>query len=57
MIKAKVKTTTRIIGAVALAKELGVTRAHLYKVVTGERQSRRLVAELKRRGIKCRKAI
>ena len=57
MIKAKVKTTTRLIGAVALAKELGVTRAHLHKVVTGRRQSRRLAAELKRRGIKCRKAI
>ena len=57
MIKAKVKTTTRLIGAVALAKELGVTRAHLHKVITGRRQSRRLVAELKRRGIKCRKAV
>ena len=57
MVKAKVKTTTRIIGAVALAKELGVTRTHLYKVVTGERKSRRLAAELKRRGIKCRKAV
>ena len=57
MVKAKVKTTTRLIGAVALAKELGVTREHLHKVVTGHRQSRRLVAELKRRGIKCRKAI
>lgn len=57
MVKAKVKTTMRIIGAVALAKELGVTRAHLYKVVTGERQSRRLAAELKKRGIKCRKEV
>lgn len=57
MVKAKVKTTTRIIGVVALAKELGVTRAHLHKVVTGRRESRRLVAELKKRGIKCRKAI
>ena len=57
MVKAKVKTTTRIIGAVALAKELGVTRAHLHKVVTGRRESRRLVAELKKRGIKCRKTI
>lgn len=57
MVKAKVKTTMRIIGAVALAKELGVTRAHLYKVVTGERQSRRLAAELKKRGIKCRKGV
>lgn len=57
MVKPKVKSSPRLIGAVALAKELGVTRAHLYKVVTGERQSRRLTAELKRRGIKCRKAI
>jgi hypothetical protein len=57
MIKAKVKTTTRLIGAVALAKELGVTRAHLHKVVTGRRASRRLTVELKKRGIKCRKSI
>ena len=56
MVKAKVKTTTRLIGAVALAKELGVTREHLHKVVTGRRQSRRLAAELKRRGIKCKGA-
>lgn len=57
MVKVKLKTAPRLVGAVALAKELGVTREHLHKVVTGERQSRRLVAELKRRGIKCRKAI
>ena len=57
MVKPKVKSSPRLIGAVALAKELGVTRAHLYKVVNGRRQSSRLVAELKRRGIKCRKAI
>jgi DNA-binding phage protein len=57
MIKARVKTTTRIIGVVALAKELGVTREHLYRVVKGERESRRLTSELKKRGIKCRKAI
>lgn len=56
MVKAKVKTTTRLIGAVALAKELGVTREHLHKVVTGRRQSRRLAAELKKRGIKCKGA-
>jgi hypothetical protein len=54
MVKAKVKTTTRLIGAVALAKELGVTREHLHKVVTGRRQSRRLAVELKKRGIKCK---
>ena len=52
MVQPKVKSSPRLIGAVALAKELGVTRAHLYKVVTGERQSRRLAAELKKRGIK-----
>ena len=57
MVKAKIKTVPRLIGAVALAKELGVTREHLHKVVTGERKSRRLAAELKRRGIKCRKSI
>ena len=56
MIKARVKTTTRIIGVVALAKELGVTREHLYRVVKGERESRRLTSELKKRGIKCKGA-
>lgn len=54
MVKPSIKTTTRLIGAVALAKELGVSREHLHKVVTGRRQSRRLTAELKKRGIKCK---
>lgn len=57
MVKPSIKTTTRLIGAVALAKELGVSREHLHKVVTGRRQSRRLAAELKKRGIKCRKGV
>ena len=57
MVKPSIKTTTRLIGAVALAKELGVSREHLHKVVTGRRQSRRLAAELKKRGIKCRKEV
>jgi hypothetical protein len=56
MVKAKFKTTTRLIGAVALAKELGVTREHLHKVVTGRRQSRRLAVELKKRGIQVKGA-
>ena len=52
MVKAKIKTVPRLIGAVALAKELGVTREHLRKVVIGERVSPRITRELKRRGIK-----
>lgn len=57
MVKAKLKSVPRLIGAVALARELGVTREHLRRVVTGERHSRRLSAELKKRGIKCRKSV
>lgn len=52
MVKAKLKKITRLVGAVALAKELGVTREHLRKVVIGERVSPRITRELKRRGIK-----
>ena len=51
--KARVVKTTRIVGVVALARELGVTREHLYRVVTGRVVSRRLAAKLRRRGIKC----
>ena len=51
MVKAKLKKITRLVGAVALAKELGVTREHLRKVVIGERVSPRITRELKRRGI------
>ena len=53
-------TTARIppsSAADATAKELGVSHEHLHKVVTGRRQSRRLAAELKKRGIKCRKGV
>lgn len=57
MVKAKLTTAPRLIGAVKLAEELGVTRFHLRKVVTGERRSLRLEAELKKRGIKCRKSV
>lgn len=54
MVKAKLKMRPRLVGAVALAKELGVTREHLHKVIKGERESKRLTAELKKRGIKCK---
>jgi len=57
MVKAKLKTAPRLVGAVALARELGVTREHLYMVVSGRRVSRRLTSELKKRGIKCCKLI
>ena len=37
--------------ASALARELGVTREHLWRVVTGRRESRRLTVELRKRGL------
>lgn len=40
-----------------LAGELNLSPSHICRVINGERQSRRLIAELKKRGIKCRKAI
>lgn len=52
MARVKVVKTTRIVGVVALARELGVTREHLYRVMTGRRVSRRLAAKLRRRGLK-----
>ena len=52
MARAKVVKSTRIVGVVALARELGVSREHIYRVVTGRRVSRRLAAKLRRRGIK-----
>lgn len=51
MRKVMIKQTTRIIGIEALAKELDVTRFHLYKVIKGERKSARLEAKLAKRGI------
>ena len=56
MTKARLKQTTRLVGACALAKELGVTREHLRKVVIGERVSPRITRELKKRGIKVKGA-
>ena len=50
--KIKIVTSKRIVGVIALARELGVTREHLYRVMTGRRESRRLVTELRNRGIK-----
>ena len=56
MVRAKIKTVPRLIGAVALSKELGVTREHLRKVIIGERVSPRITHELKKRGIKVKGA-
>ena len=51
----KVKQSKRIVGAQALADEIGITRFHLYKVVNGIRHpSQRVKAELDLRGIKCK---
>lgn len=55
MVKANFKTVVRMTNASALAKELKVTREHLWRVVTGRRESRRLAAELRKRGIKVAK--
>ena len=55
MVRAKIKTVARMTNASALAKELKVTREHLWRVVTGRRESRRLAAELRKRGIKVAK--
>lgn len=54
--KVKIVKTTRIVGLVALARELGVTREHLYRVMTGRIKSRSLAAQLRERGIKVRRA-
>lgn len=51
MTKVRITTTTRIVGVVALARKLGVTREHLYRVMTGRRESRRLAAKLRRLGL------
>ena len=51
LVKAKIKTVSRITNASALARELGVTREHLWRVVTGRRESRRLTVELRKRGL------
>lgn len=51
----KVKQSQRIVGAQALADEIGITRFHLYKVVNGLRHpSPRVKAELDRRNVKCK---
>ena len=55
MVKAKIKTVSRMTNASALARELGVTREHLWRVVTGRRASRRLAAQLRQRGVKVAK--
>jgi len=55
MVKAKIKTVSRITNASALARELGVTREHLWRVVTGRRESCRLTVELRKRGIEVAK--
>ena len=55
MIQAKVEKVSRLTNASALARELGVTREHLWRVVTGRRESRRLATQLRQRGIKVAK--
>ncbi|MBO5643061.1 MAG: helix-turn-helix domain-containing protein [Kiritimatiellae bacterium] len=40
-----------------LAQELKLSPSHISRVIRGVRVSARLATELKKRGIKCRKAI
>ena len=48
----KVKQVRRILGVVALAEELGVSRGHLYRVINGRRgASARVLAALAERGV------
>ncbi len=53
MVKVRmVPGSPKLIGAKALAAELGVSVAHLWRVRAGERQSRRIEAALAANGIK-----
>jgi hypothetical protein len=47
----KAKRPIRFPGICAAAEQLGITREHAYRVLTGERKSRALVAKLAKRGL------
>lgn len=49
--KLKVELKPRVLGLGRLAKELGVTQSHLYRVWTGERRSPRCEAALVAAGV------
>lgn len=49
--KKKTRRTVRRLSYRAAAAEVGVNVGHLWRVIHGERSSRRLMAELKKRGI------
>lgn len=46
---------TRIIGAAALAAELGIGRQYLNKVINGQRNAPHIRAQLAARNIKCKR--
>ena len=48
-------TFPKAIGVRALARELGRSPSHVCRVMRGERQSKRLMLLLKKRGVKCAK--
>ena len=52
MVNTKVSEDKVLRGAVALAKELGVSVQHLWRVRIGERRSPRIEAALKELGVK-----
>lgn len=49
--KTKARRQTRRLSYRAAAKELGVDIGHLWHVVNGDRVSKRLMAEMRKRGI------
>ena len=51
IMKAETKEITVLKNTVAVARRLGVSRSHLYRVIHGERKSSRLAARLRRMGI------
>ena len=50
------RTVRRLMSYRAAAAEVGVNVGHLWRVIHGERSSRRLMAELKKRGIEVKGA-
>lgn len=54
--KKKTRRTVRRLSYRAAAAEVGVNVGHLWRVIHGERSSRRLMAELKKRGIEVKGA-
>lgn len=52
----RIMKKSKSIGVRQIARELKLSPSHVSRVINGERQSRRLAAELKKRGIKVKGA-